>query len=57
MRVTKGKTWYCHTCKKAFHWLGITRHRAMHRDKNENCKIEDSVGNIHTWKYKKEVYA
>ena len=27
MYITKTKTCYCHTCKKPFHWLGITRHR------------------------------
>ena len=30
---------YCHTCKKSFHHLGICRHRAMHRDKREDCEI------------------
>lgn len=33
------KTCYCHTCYKEFHALGIARHRAMHRDKREDCKI------------------
>ena len=31
---------YCQTCKRVFHYLGITRHRAMHRDRKENCTIE-----------------
>ena len=31
---------YCRTCEKEFHKLGISRHRAMHRDKFEDCVIE-----------------
>jgi len=30
---------FCHTCDKAFQTLGIARHRAMHRDKREDCDI------------------
>ena len=35
---------YCHTCDREFHSLGIARHRAMHRDRSENCKILYSGG-------------
>ena len=41
---------YCHNCKKYFHWLGIARHRAMHRDRNEDCKITYTHGD--TWIHK-----
>jgi hypothetical protein len=27
----------CDTCGRAFNSLGIARHRAMHRDRHENC--------------------
>lgn len=40
----KVKECYCETCQKAFHSLGIMRHRAMHRDKREDCVIEFSNG-------------
>lgn len=40
---------YCHTCEKEFKSLGIARHRAMHRDKNENCKITNSFGITSVW--------
>jgi len=39
MKVTREKNCYCITCKKWFHYLGITRHRAMHRDRKEDCEI------------------
>ena len=44
MRVTNAKNCYCHTCDKQFHYLGITRHRAMHRDKREDCVISYTDG-------------
>jgi len=38
---------YCHTCKKSFNKFGIARHRAMHRDRKENCTISyDKKGTI-----------
>lgn len=46
----RAKTCHCYTCKKDFHSLGIMRHRAMHRDKKENCRIELSTG-IYTYEY------
>jgi hypothetical protein len=42
---------YCHTCKKEFHYLGIARHRAKHRDNKEDCKITFSHGDTYSWKY------
>jgi len=46
MKVTRQKLCYCLTCSKRFHYLGITRHRAMHRDKKEDCEIEYTHGNV-----------
>ena len=37
-----GKTCYCYGCGKWFHSLGIARHRAMHRDRKEDCTILDA---------------
>ena len=51
MKVTRDKKCYCHTCGKAFHYLGITRHRAMHRDRKEDCTITFTYGDTYTWKY------
>ena len=42
---------YCHTCKRYFHYLGISRHRAMHRDRNEDCKITYSNGDTYIHAY------
>lgn len=39
MKVTREKNCYCHTCARDFHYLGITRHRAMHKKRKEDCKI------------------
>jgi len=47
MSAYTSKTCYCHTCKRDFHYLGITRHRAMHRDKKEDCKITYTHGDTH----------
>ena len=51
MRVTCDKNCYCHTCDKWFHHMGIARHRAMHRDKRENCTITFTEGDTYTWEY------
>lgn len=47
MKVTNNKNCYCATCKKWFHHLGITRHRAMHRDKMEDCEITYTHGDTY----------
>ncbi|TDI97000.1 MAG: hypothetical protein E2O29_01835 [Deltaproteobacteria bacterium] len=47
-------TTYCHTCRKEFHHLGIARHRAMHRDKKEDCRITFTNGDTYTWDYSNE---
>ncbi len=51
MKVTSNKNTYCHTCKKAFHYLGINRHRAMHRYKREYCKITYTHGDTHEFAF------
>jgi len=38
------KDCYCHTCDKKFNHLGISAHRAAHRNRNENCIITYSDG-------------
>jgi hypothetical protein len=42
------KTCYCHTCDRAFHYLGIARHTAMHREKREVCKVTYTNGDTYT---------
>ena len=51
MNITREKNCFCYTCNKAFHYLGITRHRAMHRDKKEDCDIEYTNGDRYDHKY------
>jgi hypothetical protein len=45
--MTSNKPWHvchCHTCDREIKSLGIMRHRAMHRDNEENCVITYSTG-------------
>ena len=49
-----GKTCFCNTCGRAFHYLGIARHRAMHREKKEECSIEYTNGNTFEHDYSVE---
>ena len=49
--ITSVKTCYCHTCQKKYHWLGINRHRAMHRDNREDCKITYTYGDTYTFHF------
>jgi hypothetical protein len=51
MNITRHKNCYCHTCNKYFHYMGISRHRARHRDKKEDCKIRFTNGDCYIWKY------
>ena len=51
MKVTTAKETYCHTCRKAFHYLGINNHRAAHRTRKEDCKITYTYGNTITFKF------
>jgi hypothetical protein len=45
--MTRYKSCFCFTCNKSYHYLGIARHRAMHRDKKEDCEIQYSNGEIY----------
>lgn len=42
---------HCYTCGRDIHHLGIARHRAMHRDRNETCRIMFSDGRVFTYKF------
>ncbi|MGV4331525.1 hypothetical protein [Ornithobacterium rhinotracheale] len=47
------KECYCHTCKKWFHFMGIAKHRAAHKNKGESCKITFTNGDTYFFNYKK----
>ena len=49
--MLREKTCYCHTCEKWFHWLGINRHVAMHRDKRERCQVTFTYGDRYIYKF------
>ena len=49
--VTTKKNTYCHTCQKAFHYLGINNHRAMHRTNKEDCTITYTYGNTRSFNF------
>lgn len=48
-----GASTYCHTCKKRMHPMGIARHRAMHRERREDCTITFTGGKTYTYEYSK----
>lgn len=39
MIVTREKNFYCHTCRKDFHYLGICKHRRAHLNRGEKVTI------------------
>ena len=41
----------CLTCDRDIHHLGIMSHRAMHRRRKENCRIEFSDGRVVSYKF------
>lgn len=53
MKVTREKNCFCHTCEKAFHYLGITRHRTMHKERKEDCTITYTWGDTYAHKFSK----
>lgn len=55
MAIKAEKNCYCHTCKKDFHYLGIARHRAMHRDKKEDCVISFTNDKKYRYEYGEQV--
>lgn len=50
------KTFRCLNCSKVYHYLGIARHRAMHRDKKEDVTIKKYNGEIHTYHFSTPIY-
>lgn len=54
LKEERKKDCYCETCNKYFHHLGIARHRAMHRERKENCVISYSDYSTVFHKFKKE---
>lgn len=53
--TTREKECYCCTCDKDFHYLGIATHRAMHRNKKEDCTIIYTYGNKVSYKFSEEL--
>lgn len=49
--TTTAKNCHCYTCDRDFHCLGIMRHRAMHRDRREDCDIEYTYGDRYIHRY------
>lgn len=47
----ESKACFCHTCNTYYHALGIMRHRAMPRDRRENCDITYSGGDRYKYNY------
>jgi len=45
------KDCYCFRCRKYFHRLGIARHKAMHRDRKEPCRIMFSDGYVRIYAF------
>ena len=54
MFATQYKNCFCVTCQKDFHYLGIARHRHMHKEKKETCRIIYTNGTIYLHEYNKE---
>lgn len=51
--IADGKTCYCETCNKWFNPLGIARHRAMHRERKEDCTIMYTNGDSYLHEFSK----
>lgn len=45
---------YCVTCHKEIKSQGIARHRAMHRDREEDCTITMSTGVSYRYDYARD---
>ena len=45
---------YCITCKKTMSSFGIARHRAMHKDRKEDCEIVFSDSTVKKYNYSKD---
>jgi hypothetical protein len=53
-KAERWKDCECLTCGKEIHHLGIMRHRAMHRDRNEDCRIVFSDGRCVSYQFSKK---
>lgn len=42
---------YCISCDRNIHHLGIMSHRAMHRRRKENCRIQFSDGRTVSYRF------
>lgn len=51
--VTNAKNCTCQRCGRNFHYLGIARHRAMHRDRKEDCEIIYTNGDVYIHEFSK----
>ena len=51
MPVTNAKNCRCHTCERDFHYLGINRHVAMHRDNKEDCRVTFTYGDTYIYRF------
>lgn len=51
MKVTTEKACFCYLCNKPFHYLGIARHVAMHRDRKETCLVKYSDGKTYRYQF------
>jgi len=51
---TNEKECYCHTCSRAFHYLGIAKHRSAHRTRKEDCTITYTNGDTYVHKYSED---
>lgn len=45
------KSCRCHTCERDFHYLGINRHVAMHRDRKEDCEVTFTYGDRYKYNF------
>lgn len=48
------KSTKCHTCDKRFNFMGISKHRSMHRSKMEDCVITFTNGETFKYSYRKK---
>lgn len=51
LKLRSFKMPYCRTCNKDFLPMGIARHRAMHRDKKEDCTITFTNGETYFYDF------
>lgn len=52
--ITEDKDCYCFTCRRDFHYLGISKHRKMHMKKKQDCKISYTNGKTVFYNFSEE---